>query len=122
MKLLQDALKRTVKKFHNAFTGIHYGLKYDTSIIIQVVISMLVIGVCVWLRLSDVEWMFVGSAIAVVLIAEFLNSAIEDMCDLLVKKYDFHVKEIKDISAGAVLLAAIYAIFIAIMILKGRIL
>ncbi len=80
------------------------------------------IGVFLFLKISRVEWLFVISAIFVVLITEFLNSAVEDICDLLIKNYDLHVKEIKDIAAGAVLIAAMYAVVVAVVILSGRIL
>lgn len=71
-------------------------------------------------KISWIEWLFIFSAIFFVLVTEFMNSAIEDTCDLLVDKYDLRVKEIKDISAAAVLLAAMYSVIIAGTIILRR--
>lgn len=110
-----------INKFRNAFSGLIAGLRYDISIIIQAALAVVVVILCLFLNLSNVEWLFVFTAIFIVLITEYLNSAVEDFCDLLVKNYNLHVKEIKDIAAAAVLLAAIYALVVAFFIIKGRI-
>lgn len=122
MESLKKILNRTVKKFSSAFEGIYAGIRYDRSILIQVLLAVLSLGIFITLKISMVEWLFVISAIFVVLITEFLNSAVEDICDLLIKNYDLHVKEIKDIAAAAVLLSAMYAIVVALVIVSGRIL
>lgn len=121
MTSLLKVIERTIQKFSSAFEGIWAGLRYDRSILVQVVLAVSSVAFFLMLRISVVEWLFVISAIFVVLITEFLNSAIEDVCDLLIDRYDLHVKEIKDIAAGAVLLAAFYAIIIAGVIIIGRI-
>lgn len=122
MASLIKILKRTLSKFHSALLGIQSGFLYDRSILIQIVLAIVTVIVFVVVGISGTEWLFVLSAIFSVLITEFLNSAVEDVCDLLIDKYDLHVKEIKDIAAGAVLLAAIYAMLVATIILFGRIL
>lgn len=122
MKLLKDLIVRTYQKFACAFSGLIAGIRYDISITIQVILALLSIIFFVYLRIDTIEWLFVISAIFLVLITEYLNSAVEDVCDLLVKKYDLHVKEIKDIAAAAVLLAALYAVIIAVVITAGRLL
>lgn len=122
MELLKNVSQRTLKKFGSAFVGIKTGLLYDRSILIQVLMGIVTVLIFAFIKISVVEWLFVISAIFSVLITEFLNSAVEDVCDLLISKYDLHVKEIKDIAAAAVLLAAIYATLVAAIILVGRIL
>lgn len=113
---------RIIQKFSCAFQGLVAGIRYDSSITIQFLLAFVSLIFFFYLRISTVEWLFVISAIFIVLITEYLNSAIEDLCDLLIKKYDVHVKEIKDISAAAVLIAAFYAIVVASVILYGRLL
>ena len=122
MTLLKDLIVRTYQKFACAFSGLIAGIRYDISITIQVILALLSIIFFVYLKIGTIEWLFVISAIFLVLITEYLNSAVEDVCDLLVKKYDLHVKEIKDIAAAAVLLAALYAVIIAVVITAGRLL
>ncbi|AZK44242.1 MULTISPECIES: diacylglycerol kinase family protein [Erysipelothrix] len=117
---LAKILKRTRKKFKSAFQGVKTGVLYDHSILIQLILGFIAIIVFALIGITPVEWMFVVSAVFMVLVTEFLNSAVEDICDLLIKNYNLHVKEIKDIAAGAVLLAAIYAIIIGVIVLTRR--
>lgn len=120
--MLKKIIKRTIDKFASAFEGIIAGIKYDRSILIQVLLAIMAIGFFAFLRIGTIEWLFIISAIFVVLITEFLNSAIEDICDLLIQEYNLHVKEIKDIAAGAVLIAAFYAIAVGLIVVLGRVL
>ncbi|CAM4195333.1 diacylglycerol kinase family protein [Erysipelothrix inopinata] len=120
MKSQESLVNRTIKKFQCAIQGIIAGLRFDKSIKIQFVFAILSIVFFSFFRITTNEWLFVLSAIFLVLITEFLNSAIEDVCDLVEKKYDLHVKEVKDIAAGAVLLAALYAVVVAVIIVVGR--
>ncbi len=113
MALLNDLIKRFIRKFQNAFVGLWAGIRYDRSILVQFILAIMSIIIFFFLNISFIEWMFVINAIFFVIITEFLNSAIEDVCDLLVAKYDLHVKEIKDIAAAAVLLSAFYAVVVA---------
>ena len=120
--MLKKIVKRTVHKFSCAANGLVRGVLYDRSIIIQFILAFISI-VFFWIfKASWIEWLFIITAIFFVLATEFMNSAIEDTCDLLVQRYDLQVKEIKDIAAAAVMLAAIYAVLVASIIIIRRIL
>lgn len=120
--MLIKIVKRTIAKFKSAFEGVYAGIRYDRSILVQVVLAGMSLVLFAFIGINTVEWLFVISAIFVVLITEFINSAVEDICDLLIQEYHLHVKEIKDIAAAAVLIAAGYAIAVALVIILGRIL
>ena len=120
MELLTNIIRRTIKKFGSAFEGVLAGVRYDRSILIQIILALIALVFFITIGISAIEWLFVLSAVFCVLITEFLNSAVEDICDLLVKEYSLHVKEIKDIAAAAVLFAAIYASLVGIIIIYGR--
>lgn|SRR5690554_1826725 len=121
MDWLIASIKRLIEKFSHALSGLFEGIRYDRSISVQILLAIISLIFFSFLKLNYIEWLFVLSAISIVLISEYLNSAIEDLCDLLVKKYDLHVKEIKDIAAAAVLIAAIYAVLVAVIIIGRRI-
>jgi len=74
------------------------------------------------LQLSMLEWALILSAIVLVLITEFINTCIELICDVLTSDYSIPIKNIKDIAAASVLLSALYASFIAVLILYPKIL
>ncbi len=122
MDWLIASIKRLIEKFSHAFEGLWQGILYDRSISIQILLATISVIFFSFMKLNYIEWLFIISAIFFVLISEYLNSAIEDVCDLLVQKYDLHVKEIKNIAAASVLLAAFYAIVVAFIIIGRRIL
>lgn len=54
--------------------------------------------------------------IAFVLIAETVNTAIENLCDLYSEDYHSKIKKIKDVAAGSVLIASIAAVVIGAIV------
>ncbi len=65
------------------------------------------------LRPSPVWWALVGVTIAIVLALELVNSALEGVIDLLHPARHPEIGAIKDMLAGAVLVAAIAALGVA---------
>jgi diacylglycerol kinase (ATP) len=55
-------------------------------------------------------------AIAIVLIAEAINTAFEHLCDVVQPELNASVKAAKDVAAGAVLISSIAAAIIGIMV------
>lgn len=106
------------KKFKAALCGIWMAFS-DKSVFVQFVIAICVILFGMAYGFSLQEWMWIGSCIVLVVICEIFNTAIERVCDLIDENYNEKIKFIKDISAAAVLLAALYACFIGGLILKG---
>ena len=72
-------------------------------------------------RKSKRKWIIgtvaVVLCIALVLISETFNTAIEKLCDALHPQYDEKIGQVKDLCAGAVLLASLYAALQALLIL-----
>lgn len=62
------------------------------------------------------EFIVVILCIAMVMAAEMINTAIEQICDRVTRERDAEIKTIKDISAGAVLITAIAAIVCGLII------
>ena len=52
-------------------------------------------------------------AMSLVLIAEMINTTLEMVVDMIVEGYNPHAKTIKDVAAGAVLVASVYAVAVA---------
>ena len=51
-----------------------------------------------------------------VIVSEMFNTCIERLCDYVCSSYDENIKWIKDVSAGAVMISAIVALFVALFI------
>ena len=117
---MKSFLKKYINKFKYAFDGLYAGLRHDRSIALQGLIALAVIAVCGWLRLSWLELMVIIAMILLVLGAEFINSAMEELCDALYPEYDVRAKKIKDYAAAAVLLFAILAAVVGLTVIGGK--
>jgi len=109
--------------FKNARKGLRLALKAEDSIKIHIGAALLAIVLAVLLKFSIVKICIVLLTIAMVIITEVLNSAIEFALDAMYKnKYSKMVGMAKDISAGAVLAATVTAIAIGILLYGSAIL
>jgi diacylglycerol kinase len=88
---------------------------------IHLIATIVAIHTSYVLKISILEWIFIISAIALVLITEFINTCIEQLCDLITSDYSLAIKNIKDIAAASVVISAFYAFIIALFILLPKI-
>ncbi|WP_377326912.1 diacylglycerol kinase family protein [Piscibacillus salipiscarius] len=101
--------------------GIYKAIELEFNMKIHIVSMLVVIFTGIWLKIEPIEWLFIILAIAVVLIAETLNTAIENITDVLFKERDEQARNIKDISSGAVLLASIFAAIVGVIIFVPKV-
>lgn len=66
-----------------------------------------------YFQLAAGEWLWIVFAIGLVLVAELLNTAIELLVDLVSPSFNTQAGKVKDIAAGAVLIAAVISVCIA---------
>ena len=73
------------------------------------------------LKVSTLEWLWLALAIFTVISAEFTNTVVEALVDLIVHHhYDLGAKYAKDVAAGAVLCAAVFAVVVGLLIFLPR--
>jgi diacylglycerol kinase len=84
---------------------------------IHAIVSILVIGIGLWLRLDPLEWAVIILAIAMVWTAEFLNTALEAVVDLASPQQHYLARVGKDVGAAGVLIAATSSAVIGLLIL-----
>ena len=108
-----------MKKFGNAFLGLRVALK-ENSVIVQCVLAVLAIIGGISISLDHYEWLAFFICIGFVIALEILNSVIEKLCDLYTRAYNQQVKVIKDMSAAAVLIAAITSLIVCLLCLFRR--
>ncbi len=107
--------------FGHAWEGLVYMIRTQPNAQIEMVFTFLIIVLSILFTLSLVEWLFVSSAIFVVIITEVLNTAIEKTMDKITREFDQDVKLIKDISAAAVLLSVTYSVVVGGLIFIPKI-
>ena len=109
--------KTLVKSFGYAFEGIRLGLSVDQNLRIHSFVGTFVIILSLFLRLPKSEFFLVVLAVFFVWFAELINTAIEEMTNLIVQEHRKEAKIAKDVAAAAVLLSAVYAIIMGIVII-----
>lgn len=75
-----------------------------------------------WLQINTSEWLFLFSAVFLVTTMEMLNTALERVVDLFTREYHPLARLAKNAAAGAALLAAVYALIVALLIFVPRLL
>lgn len=97
---------RLIKSFRYAIRGIRYCWKQELNFRIHMLAAATVICLASFLRCTPTEWIILIINIVLVLSLEMINTAVENMCDVVSPFTNPQVKIIKDTSAGAVMLAA----------------
>jgi diacylglycerol kinase (ATP) len=108
--------KARFKSFACAWNGIIQYLRKEINAQIHLAASVLVIVLSVTLRVNKSEAIAVVFSMALVWITEMINTAIEKTMDFISIKTHARIKFIKDVAAGAVLIAAIAALFVGAIV------
>ena len=106
-----------IVSFGHAFRGWWHVMRTQRNAWIHAVISTGVVVVGLWLGLPARDWAVIILTIAMVVAAEFINTAIEAVVDLATQEHHPLAKVGKDVGAGAVLISAIAAILVGLLIL-----
>lgn len=104
------------KSFGYALEGISYSFKENQNIKIHIIIALLVLVFGFLLGFSRYELFTVGLLIVLVISAEMINSAIEEVVNLLVNEHRIEAKIAKDVSAGMVLLISAFALVVGLFV------
>ena len=112
-------MKKLLKSFKYAFDGIYTGIKEEQNMKIHIAIMILVIIFGIMLKISKIEWIICIILFGFVISMELINTAIENIVDLVCPGYSEKARKIKDIAAGAVLTAAILAVLLGLIVFTG---
>jgi diacylglycerol kinase len=112
--------KRFIKSFSNAARGMAYLFKSQLNARIELIITCFVILAGIIFRISNTEWITILLCIALVLGLEGINTAIELLADKVEPAKDKEIGKVKDVAAGAVLVAALVAAIIGFIIFAPR--
>ena len=110
-------MKSFIKGFNYAFKGIIRVIKEERNMRVHIAFALNVLIFAPFLKVTRVEYALLLLTIALVLSLETVNSAIENLSARVTKEKDELIKRTKDMAAGAVLIAAIFAVGIGITIL-----
>ncbi len=108
-----------IKSFGYAFQGLSTFFKTQHNAWIHALATAGVIGAGFYFRITAHDWCWVIAAIALVFIAELLNTAIEFLCDVVSPEIHPQIKKVKDVAAAGVLVAAVAAVGIGGVVFLG---
>jgi diacylglycerol kinase len=105
-----------IRSFQCAFSGIWYTLKTQRNAQIHVSIAIFIIVLGLILNLTLTEWAILALTTGFVIATEMLNTVAEAAMDYATTEFSPQVKVIKDVAAGAVLVAALTAVVVGLLI------
>lgn len=102
-------IKERLNSFKYALKGIRLLFQAEPNAKIHLAFTFVVISAGFFFSINITEWCLIILAIAMVLCAEGMNTAIEYLTDLVSPNFHNLAGKTKDVAAGAVLIAAIGA-------------
>lgn len=115
--MLRRALLYRIKSFQFAFEGWWYVLRTQPNAWIHALITTVTVLLGLWLRLPRRDWTILILTFMIVWMAEFTNTALEALVDMVMPEPHPLAKVTKDVAAATVLVGAIGAVLIGLLIL-----
>ena len=115
---MADSLKKFFRSFLYAVQGIFVSIGDQRNLKVQILVALITVGAGFYFRITATEWCAILLTIALVIGLEMMNSAVENLVDLVTRKQDPLAGKVKDIAAGAVLFASIIAVIIGVLVFK----
>ncbi len=105
--------KSVLRSFRYAWDGVLFVFVTQSHMRTHAAVIALVLLGAWGLGVASRDLLQLLVAMSLVLIAEMINTALEMVVDMIEDSYNPHAKTIKDIAAGAVLVASVYAMAVA---------
>lgn len=112
----KKGLRRMHKSVVNSIAGLRTSYLEEQSLMIHTVMSLIVILLGIYFKISRYDWVFSLILMGLILCAELLNTAIEANVDLATKKIHPLAKEAKDVGSAATFMMSIIALIGEIII------
>ena len=104
------SLRKRIRSFRYAIIGLRRFVNREHNARIHLVATILVIIAARVLDVSAMEWAVLAVVTGMVWVAEILNTCVEKLADHITKERHPEIEFIKDLAAGAVLVAAVVAV------------
>jgi len=112
----ESYFKARLRSIRIAMEGVRQVFITQQNARVHVLAALIVFAGGLLFKLSGLEWAVLLLVVGFVWAAEILNTAVEDVVDLVSSANTPAAKRIKDISAGAVLISAVISILVGLII------
>lgn len=113
--------KKRAQSFVHAFRGIFYTLRTQHNFWIQLILMALAVAMGFVFKIEHYEWLAIVIVSGLVLAFEIANTAVETFLDAHYPEPNKKTGLIKDLAAGAVLMASIAALVVGLLIFIPKI-
>ena len=111
--------RKVYQSFISAFEGVVFAFRSERNMGLHIVAAAVAIAASFYFNVEKAEFLAILSAIFLVFMAEMFNTAVESAVDLNTKTFHPLARVAKNVAAGAVLFAALYALLVAILVFAG---
>ncbi len=108
--------KRRMHSFQYAINGLKEFISSEHHARIHILLMLAAIAFGLLLKINNTEWLMLIVVISMVFISEMINTSIEKICNYIQPEIHPDIMIIKDISAGAVMIASLVALIIGCII------
>jgi diacylglycerol kinase len=109
-------MRSVIKSFGYAIQGLQFSFKHELNFKIEIACGIVACTCAFLFGITRIEWFMLLINITVVLMAELFNTALEKMCNMIQKETHATIKIIKDVSAAAVTITALFAFITGLII------
>lgn len=111
-----------IESVRDCFHGLEYVLINEDNFKREIVFGILALIASTILKVNKIEFTIIVITISLVLFAEIINTAIEQVVDLITKDYSKEAGQIKDIAASGVLVMSFISVVVGLLIFGSKIL
>lgn len=104
------------QSIRHAWSGLVFVFRSERNFRIQVLVGSIVLLAALLLRVERVDAVMLSALVTLVLVLECLNTVIEQLIDFMKPRLHLQAKIVKDVVAGAVLLASVGAALAGLLI------
>lgn len=115
-KLNKKSFKRFLLSFKYCYEGMKYAFYNQVNMFVMIIFALIILLLGMLLKISYVESLIIVLLIGIVFALELVNSAIEEVTNLVTKENNIHAKHAKDCAGGAVGFMIIISIIMGLMI------
>lgn len=113
-------MRSIIDSFNYAVSGIIIALKTEKHMRVHYGIALFVILLSLFFDFSRGEFLLLLFSISLVVVAEMFNTAFERVVDLITEDYHPLGRLVKDVAAGAVLIAALNSLVVGYLLFFDR--
>ena len=113
--------RKILYSFLDAFSGLAYAFKTERNLNLHILGAAAALAASFCFKVERYELLFVLTAIFLIFITEMINTSVEAVVDLKTKEYHPLARIAKNVAAGAVLCAALFALVVAYLVFAERV-